>query len=55
MLSVFSEGVPVTEYSPALFDIFVDQTKVGRSLELLYPGTGEYECILRSGGRAFIL
>jgi hypothetical protein len=28
MLSLFNEGAPVTRYSPAVFDAFVNQTKV---------------------------
>ena len=31
MLSTFYDGAPVTQYSPAVFDAFVNQTKVSSS------------------------
>ena len=37
MLSTFYDGVPVTRYSPAVFDAFVNQTKVSLFVGLLYP------------------
>ena len=40
MLRLLYEGVPVTQYSPAVFDAFVHQTKVSPSVRLLYPETG---------------
>ena len=38
MFSLFYEGAPVTRYSPAVFDAFVNQTKVSLSVGLLQPG-----------------
>jgi hypothetical protein len=40
MISVFYDCAPVTQYSPAVFDTFVDQTKVSPSVGLLYFETG---------------
>jgi hypothetical protein len=40
MLSTFYNAAPVTQYSPAVFDAFVNQTKVSPSIELLHPETG---------------
>jgi hypothetical protein len=39
MLSTFYDGVPVTQYSPAVFDTFVNQTKVSPSIGLSHPET----------------
>jgi hypothetical protein len=36
MLRVFNHDAPVNEYSPAVFDAFADQVKVGPSLGLLH-------------------
>ncbi len=54
MLSVYYDAVPITEYSPAVFDAFVNQTKVSLSSELPHPGT-DCECVLSSGERGFML
>ena len=35
MLSHFIGGAPVTQYSPAVFDAFVNQIKVGSSVGLI--------------------
>ena len=35
MLSVFNHDAPVNQYSPAVFDVFADQIKVGPSVGLL--------------------
>jgi hypothetical protein len=40
MLSVFYDGAPVTQYSPAVFDVFVNQIKVSPSVGLLHSETG---------------
>jgi hypothetical protein len=40
MLSVFYDVAPVTQYSPAVFDAFANQTKVSPSPELLRLVTG---------------
>jgi hypothetical protein len=49
MLRVFYESAPVTEYSPAVFDAFVNQTKASLSGDY---DTLRLECeyILSSGG-----
>jgi hypothetical protein len=49
MLRVFYDCAPVTNYSPAVFDVFANQTKVSPSgaCETLRP---ECEHILSSGG-----
>jgi hypothetical protein len=54
MLSVYFDGVPVTQYSPAVFDAFVNQTKVSRSLgyHTLTPSCG---CVLSFGVHTFML
>jgi hypothetical protein len=52
MLSAFYEVAPVAEYSPVIFDAFVNQTKVSPSVDLLRL---EYECVFSSGGSAFML
>jgi len=40
ILSVYFEGVPVTQYSPTVFDAFVNQTKVGPfSSNIPHPDT----------------
>ena len=40
MLSFFYEGAPVTQYSPVVFDAFVNQTKVSLSVGLFQPTMG---------------
>jgi len=35
MIRVFNHDAPVTQYSPAVFDAFADQAKVGPSPGLL--------------------
>jgi hypothetical protein len=40
MLSYFFEGAPVTQYSPAVLDAFVNQVEVSSSVGLLLPETG---------------
>ena len=49
MPRIFYESAPVTKYSPAVFDVCVNQTKVGPSgtYDTLRP---EYEYLLSSGG-----
>ena len=47
MLRVFYDCVPVTNYSPAVFDAFANQTKVSGACDALKP---ECEYILSSGG-----
>ena len=37
MLSYFSESASVTQYSPAVFDAFVNQIKVSSSVGQLQP------------------
>jgi hypothetical protein len=54
MLSVYYDAAPVTEYSPAVFDAFVNQTKVSLSSRLPHPGT-DCEFVLSSGVRGFML
>jgi hypothetical protein len=49
MLRVFYETVPVTKYSPAVFDASVNQTKVSPS-ENYDTLRQECEYILSSGG-----
>jgi hypothetical protein len=45
MLSYFFEGAPVTQYSPAVFDAFVNQIKVSSSVGLLLqPEIGMWIC-----------
>jgi hypothetical protein len=39
MFSAYFDGVPVTQYSPAVFDAFVNQTKVSPSSRLPHPDT----------------
>jgi hypothetical protein len=52
LLSVFGDTASVIQYSPAVFDAFVDQTKVSLFVRLLpYTLRPEYECVLSSGGR----
>ena len=49
MLRVFFESTPITKYSPNVFDVFVNQTKVSPSgaYKKLRP---ECEYIVSSGG-----
>ena len=49
MLRAFYEAAPVTKYSPAVFDVFANQTKVSPSgsYDTLRPN---FEYILSSGG-----
>src|SRR5258707_14379105 len=54
MLSVYYDAVPITEYSPAVFDAFVNQNKVSLSSEPPHPCT-DCECVLSSGERGFML
>ena len=49
MLRVFFESAPVTKYTPALFDAFVNQTKVSPS-EAYYTLRPKCGYILSSGG-----
>jgi hypothetical protein len=54
MFSVFYGDAPVTDYSPAVFDAFVNQTKVSPSFGLLHLALRpKYEYIISSGGRVF--
>lgn len=40
MLSTICEDAPVAQYSPAVFDTFVNQTKVSRVVRSLHPEIG---------------
>ena len=42
--SLFSNGVPVTQYSPPIFDAFVNQTTVSLSFELTHIKTWDMNC-----------
>ena len=40
MVSGFSDAIPVTQYSPAVFDAIVNQLKVSPSYKLIHVETG---------------
>jgi hypothetical protein len=50
MFSVFLDDAPVTQYSPAVFDAFVNQTKVGPPVDLPHLAT---ECASVLGSAPF--
>jgi hypothetical protein len=54
LLSVFEHTVSVIQYSPAVFDAFVNQTNVSPFVGLLqYTLRLECVCVLSFGGRVF--
>jgi hypothetical protein len=55
MLSLFYEGIPVTQYSCKVFDAFVNQIKVSSTVGLLHPKTGIMNTFFSFGARTFML